>query len=220
MSGKINLRELEFKAWRSFFDDGLWDIYLGLLLASMGASRLLDQMDLSEGGRMGIYIGLMVLAMLAFWSGKHFLTVPRLGRVKFGRKRKVRTLKTALVLFASVVIGLVVMLLTSASQRGAAPEVLWRLVVPAIWAINMLVVFGAMGYFLDFSRLYFIGLAYAIALPLDAILHARAGMDIGTLLFLGLGMVIIATGIVYLVRFLRNYPAVDLTGGSVQGSAQ
>jgi hypothetical protein len=153
MSEKLNLKELERKAWRSFFDDGLWDIYLGLLLGLMGISGLLDRSGLSESWAMGIYIGLLALVMLAFWASKRFITVPRIGLVKFGRARKVRRIKTALVLFTSVVFGLVVLQVTTAIKHGAVPNIPWGTLLPAIWALNMLVVFGLMGYFLDFQRL-------------------------------------------------------------------
>ena len=206
MSEKLNLKELERKAWRSFFDDGLWDIYLGLLLSLMGISGLLDRSGLTEDLGMTIYIGLLALTMAAFWAGKRFITVPRIGRVKFGRERKVRRIKTALILFASVVFGLVVMLLTSAARREAAPDVPWKAVMPVIWAVNMLVVFGAMGYFLDFERLYFIGLMYAITIPLNEIFITLAKIRIGPYLFFGFGAVTVAVGIFYLLRFLRNYP--------------
>jgi len=209
MSEKLNLKELERKAWRSFFDDGLWDVYLGLLLGLMGISSLLDRSGLSEGWAMGIYIGLLVLVMLAFWAAKRFVTVPRIGLVKFGRERKVRRIKTALVLFVSVVVGLVVMLVTSAVKRGAAPDVPWGVLMPAIWALNMLVVFGLMGYFLDFQRLYFIGLLYAITIPLNEILFTQTGIKFGPYLFLTFGAIIVVVGIVYLLRFLRNYPVVQ-----------
>ena len=208
MSERLNLKELEHKAWRSFFDDGLWDIYLGLLLGLMGISGLLDRSGLSEDWAMGIYIGLLILVMLAFWAGKRFITVPRIGLVKFGRERKVRRIKTALVLFASVVIGLIVMLVTSEVKRGTAPNIPWGTLLPVIWALNMLVVFGLMGYFLDFQRLYFIGLLYAITIPLNEILLIQTGIKYGPYLFLAFGLIIVMVGSVYLVRFLRNYPVI------------
>ena len=81
--------------------------------------------------------------------------------------------------------------------------------MPAIWAINMLVVFGAMGYFLDFERLYFIGLMYAIAIPINEILIALEGIRIGPYLFFACGAIIVAMGIFYLVRFLNNYSVIQ-----------
>ena len=41
MQPEINLKELERRAWRSVFQDGLWDIYLGLLLMAMAILTLL-----------------------------------------------------------------------------------------------------------------------------------------------------------------------------------
>lgn len=209
MSEKLNLKELERKAWRSFYDDGLWDIYLGLLLGLMGASGLLDRSGLTEDAGMAIYIGLLVLVMLAFWAAKRFITVPRIGQVKFGRERKVRRFKTALVLFASVVFGLVVMLLATAARQNTAPDFPWQALMPALWALNMLVVFGAMGYFLDYERLYFIGLMYAITIPLNEILITLAEIRIGPYLFFVCGLLIVAVGIFFLIRFLRKYPVIQ-----------
>jgi hypothetical protein len=206
MTDKLNLKELERRAWRSFFDDGLWDIYLGLLLGSMGISGLLDRSSLTEDAGMSIYIGLLAVIVLAFWGAKRFDTVPRIGKVKFGHERKVRRIKTALVLFASVVFGLVVMLLVSSGQREAAPQEPWGALMPALWSINMLIVFGAMGYFLDFERLYFIGLMYAIVIPVNEVLINLAGIRIGPYLFLGCGSIIVVMGIFYLLRFMRSYP--------------
>lgn len=40
MTEKVDLRELEKKAWKSTFQDGLWDIYFGLLFMGMGLYRI------------------------------------------------------------------------------------------------------------------------------------------------------------------------------------
>ena len=210
MTEKLNLKELERKAWRSFFDDGLWDIYLGLLLALMGVSAFMNNLELTEAMHMGIYIGLLIVVMLAFWAAKRFITVPRIGRVKFGSERKKRRIKTSLVLFASVVFGFILFLLLDGVARGNINRALpWDVIVPAAWALNMLLVFGLMGYFLEFERLYFIGLVYAIVLPLDAILRKTTELRIVPYMFVFAGFLIIVIGTVYLTRFLHNYPVIQ-----------
>ena len=210
MSEKLNLKELERKAWRSFFDDGLWEIYLGVLLALMGVSSFMDSLKLTEATHMGIYISLLIIVMLGFWAAKRFITVPRIGRVKFGTERKKRRIKTSLVLFASVVFGFILFLVLDGVARGdISRDLPWKVIVPAAWALNMLLVFGLMGYFLEFERLYFIGLVYAIVLPLDAILQKAAEMRIAPYMFVCAGFIIVAVGIIYLRRFLRNYPAIQ-----------
>ena len=207
MSERINLSELERKAWRSFFDDGLWDIYLGLLLMLMGVSAYMSSLELSDAMHMGIYIGLLILVMGGMWAAKRFITVPRLGRVKFGAERKKRRLKTSLVLFASVVLGFILFLVVGGVARGdISNELPWDVIIPGIWALNMLLVFGLMGYYLQFERLYYIGLLYAIVLPLDYLLEKAIGLRIVSILFLSSGLLIVLVGLVYMRRFLQNYP--------------
>ena len=88
-------------------------------------------------------------------------------------------------------------------------ELPWDIIIPAAWALNMLLVFGLMGYFLEFERLYFIGLVYAVVLPLDYILQETIELHIVPYMFAAAGMLIVAVGFVYLLRFLRNYPVIQ-----------
>lgn len=210
MSEKLNLKELERKAWRSFFDDGLWDIYLGLLLALMGVSSFMNTLELTEAMHMSIYISLLIVVMLGFWAAKRFITVPRIGRVKFGTEGRKRRIKTSLVLFASVVFGFILFIVLGGVSRGdISRDLPWDVIVPAAWALNMLLVFGLMGYFLEFERLYLIGLVYSIVLPLDSILRKATDLHIAPYLFVLAGFIIVAVGVVYLIRFLRNYSIIQ-----------
>jgi hypothetical protein len=147
--------------------------------------------------------------MLGFWAAKRFITVPRIGRVNFGAERKKRRIKTSLVLFASVIFGFVLFLVLGGVARGEVSRVLpWDVIIPAAWALNMLLVFGLMGYFLQFERLYFIGLLYAIVLPLDFILQKSAKLRIAPYMFAFAGLIIIAVGVIFLQRFLQKYPVI------------
>jgi hypothetical protein len=47
MSQSISLKELERKAFRSTFQDGLWDMYLGFLLLMMGMGLVLRAFNTS-----------------------------------------------------------------------------------------------------------------------------------------------------------------------------
>ena len=42
MNNKLDLKEVEQKVFQTTFQDGLWDIYLGLLLIIFGLSPLLE----------------------------------------------------------------------------------------------------------------------------------------------------------------------------------
>lgn len=213
MSQGIDLKKLERKAWRSVFQDGLWDIYLGLLLLAMAIFKLLSDSSLSELQSMIIYLGLMAVSMLVLWAGKRFITVPRMGRAKFGPKGKARKRKARVVLAVSVLVGVVVFFITLLGFEGNWSEGLpLQFIIPAIWSVNMLVVFGLGAYFLDFDRLYLIGLMYALALPLQISADEFLGIDLGFFAFAVPAAVILIVGSVVFVRFLRNYAVLTEEG--------
>ena len=206
MSEEIDLKNLERKAWRSVFQDGLWDIYLGLLLLAMAILMLLSDSGLSESQSMLIYLGLMAISMLVLWAGKRFITVPRMGRAKFGPKGKARKRKARVVLAASVLVGVVVFFIALSGMKGNWSEGLpLQFIIPAIWSVNMLVVFGLGAYFLDFDRLYLIGVMYALALPVLILTDELLGIDLGFIAFAIPAALILIIGSVVFVRFLRDY---------------
>jgi hypothetical protein len=206
MSQNINLKELERKAWTSYFQDGLWDIFLGLLLLAMAISALLSDVGFSESLGMAIFIGVEVLAMLVLWAGKRFITAPRMGRVKFGPKRKAKLNWVGVVLLLSVLVGAGVFV-AGLAIRGNRPE--WlnaAFFAPAAWVVNAIVVFSLGAYFLDFNRLYLIGVLYALSVPLDIMFHEFANVDLSFIAFGVPAIVILIIGLVVFTRFLRDYP--------------
>ncbi len=75
---------------------------------------------------------------------------------------------------------------------------------PAIWAVNMLVLFGLGAYFLDYNRLYLIGVLYALPVPVDFWLRELAGVRLGFIVFAVPAAVILIMGLVVFIRFLRD----------------
>ncbi|TEU17981.1 MAG: hypothetical protein E3J21_06955 [Anaerolineales bacterium] len=144
--------------------------------------------------------------MLVLWAGKKFITVPRMGRVTFGPKRKTKLNWVRVVLLLSVLVGAGVSV-AGLAVRGNRPEWLnTTFFFPAAWVVNAMVVFSLGAYFLDFNRLYLIGVLYALPVPLDIMFHKFASMD---LTFFAIGvpaMVILIIGLVVFTRFLRDYP--------------
>ncbi|MGB7876392.1 MAG: hypothetical protein WBL25_18575, partial [Anaerolineales bacterium] len=118
MPEKINLKELQRKAWRSMFQDGLWDIFLGLLLLNIAAFTLTDSYVANDDMQIILYIGGEFVALFLLWAGKRFITVPRMGTAKFGQYGKVRRSKVRLILFASTLIGVIVLLLLEGLSKN------------------------------------------------------------------------------------------------------
>lgn len=214
MSKSIDLKALEKKAWRSVFQDGLWDIYLGILLMAFAVSAWLDTLSISEDLRMGIYIGVMLFAMLVLGVGKRFITIPRMGRVKFGVKRKKMQNYTRLVLLFSVVVGLIMYWVTASIYAGESGGIFsMRWLMPLVWVLNIVIVAGAAAYFLEYDRLYIIGLLYALTVPLDFVIKIATQVDVGMYIFLVAGLIILLMGSVYLYRFMRDHKPLNLNEG-------
>jgi len=213
MTQNIDLKVLEKRAWRSVFQDGLWDIFLGLLLMAFGLSAWLDRLMLSESMRMGIYIGAEVIAIAVLFAGKRFITIPRMGMVKFGAERRKRRNIVRLLLFISVLVGLVMWLLSSSLMNTEGGVLSGKWFFPMVWVLNMLMVFGLGAYFLEYERLYTIGFLYAMVIPLDAVIKSVVKVDLDIYIFLTGGLIILIMGITYLVRFMRDYKPLDLNRG-------
>lgn len=90
MAQEINLKQIERKAWISFFEDGLLDILMGLLLLLMVVPNMLSDVFPSKSWQYGTTVALAGLAVVIFWAGKRFITMPRLGRVQFSRAEGAR----------------------------------------------------------------------------------------------------------------------------------
>lgn len=187
MSQNINLKEIERKAWTSYFQDGLWDIFFGLLFLTMGIQIF----------AYNVWFTLVILAsVLVIVVGKRLITSPRLGHVKFGPARKVKQHRLIAVIGISVIATGV--LLWLAILGVGLPKTAYA----PILVILVALVFGLMAYFMDFRRLYAYGLLFAISMALTEALDK----PIGPIAFSISGGIALLIGLVVLIRFIRKYP--------------
>ncbi|KYK33512.1 MAG: hypothetical protein AYK22_09015 [Thermoplasmatales archaeon SG8-52-3] len=202
MIEKINLKEMEKKAWKSCFQDGLWDILLGFILLSFGIGPFIEEIT-------GItylisYIILLSLGYIIFYSGKKYITLPRIGNVKFGTKRKYKKIKVAIILAISVIFGLAAILLT---QIDLIPYNIDISIWGIIFAINALIVFSLMAYYLDFPRLYIYSIFFATSILIIETSSSHVGSTYDTVIGFGMfGVVVLLVGLLHLTRFVRRYP--------------
>ena len=203
----LNLTEIERKAYRSTFQDGLWDIFLGLQLLLLSISTLLSNIRTTKMLHMGILVLLQVLVVLAFTIGKKRITIPRMGFVKFGPKRKRRITKSRIVLLFSVLVGVVVFLIALVLLQGnPAGRSKLLLFAPVAWVVNSIVVFSLLAYYMDFTRLYLYGVLFALTVPFDVAMKQFTVLNLDTIAFAVPGIAMLAVGMVLLVRFLHDYP--------------
>ncbi len=207
-----DLKALERTAYRSFFKDGIWDIYLGLMLLGFGVGAAVSRAGIAWGYVLPdvhlAVVAVYALAAAVLIGGKKYITVPRLGAARFGPGRRARLWRSKAVLAASVIVGLAAFLLATTGwlpmESGAAINR-----APVIAGANFLIVFALLAYFLDFTRLYAYALIWGVTFPASAVLASRA--TISTALSLTItssagAAVMLVTGLVLLVQFVRGYP--------------
>ncbi len=103
----VDLRDIERAVWMRCYEDGLVDVFLGLMLLLMGSGFIfVDAYGMGPVGALMAMSVMAAVAMAAFYSAKRLITYPRIGRVEFSPKGKSRQKKTAIVFSASVIVGM------------------------------------------------------------------------------------------------------------------
>jgi hypothetical protein len=209
VSEQMNLKQLERRAYRSTFQDGLWDLYLAGLMACLGILGLIGKF------REETWIWLVGYTVLAgsvfglFMLGKKHITMPRLGAVKFGPSRKRRKLVLVGILSITVLLNVVLVLITAGvisapawldhiqnemTQRGVMD-----LLVPLFAGLFVAILMSIVAYFIDYYRGMYIGLVFGLGIFLSEYFDLPVALVVGAVL-------IAVPGVILLVRFIRQYP--------------
>ena len=208
MSTQLNLKEIERKAFRSTYQDGLWDMYHGLIVVCMSIF-VYRPADGYSPTNIVLAISAMLLAYGLFWAGKKFITLPRMGQVRFGAPRKRRNITLAIILGVVILIQVGMVGLTTLGWLN--PEVgakvndffkarnLMDLVVAAIGSLFVGPSMILIAYFSDFPRGYYIAVMMSLAVFLMIYLNQPVYPII-------IGGLIILPGLALFVRFLKTYP--------------
>ena len=203
MTEKIDLKKIERKAYTSYHQDGLIDIFAAFFILSFG---LLIVLDMVWMGWIFFVVGTSIYA-----AAKRVFTIPRIGFVKFRQQRTQLAVGILVGLgLLSSVLGLVTFMQV---EGGSTP--LWLLLAIEYYMpfIGLLVAaaFSLVGYTFRTKRMYaYALLALGLFIPghfLSYPLHYYVIL---------LGALILLFGSAMLLRFIRRYPASagDATGGS------
>jgi len=153
MTEHIDIKAMEKKAWISTFQDGLWDIYFGLLIMGMGFSWLGGFFGLPETLNVLVTVmGWDIGVLLVFFLGKKYITRPRMGLVKFGQIRKKRNKLLGLFIGLMVVFTLITFIFTLLGMFQL--QLPGFMVMLLIGLLFITLPFSIIAYFLQLKRLY------------------------------------------------------------------
>lgn len=205
MTHDISLKQMERKVFTSAYQDGLWDIFVGLIMLAFGMAPLLTR-RLGDFWSSAVLFGTWPFIWLAMWLVRRYVVTPRVGTVKFGSWRIGRMMRFNLVM---------VVLLSVSSILGAVVAMNFRLLPAWLQAVPfsmvLLMAFSVAAYFLDFNRLYLYGLLFALSPLVGRWLRLRWGVPHnGYPLTFGLSAAIaMAIGLYLFARLLRQHPLPD-----------
>ena len=111
MLGEMDLKQIERKAFRSTYQDGLWDMYLGLIVICMAFFIARPEQGYSPWNIFFMLASFLVSYSL-FWVGKKFITLPRMGQVVFGPARKMKKITLAVILGVVILFQVAIVLIS------------------------------------------------------------------------------------------------------------
>jgi hypothetical protein len=208
MSAVLNLKEIERRAFRSTYQDGLWDMYFGAIVMAMAAFMYRPEDGYSLANIILAVVVISVAGVL-LWVGKMLITLPRMGQVRFGpaRKQKARTLAIILglvVLVQAGIVGLTVLgwlspQVSAQVNSFLAGHSLERLAVATVASLFVGPPMILIAYFVDFPRGYYIAVMMSLAVFLMILVNQPVYAVV-------IGGLIALPGLVLFVRFLKRYP--------------
>ena len=195
-SSKTDLGRIEQKVYLSYHQDGLLDIFIGLFILGFGMSM----------ANLPAFVPslLWTMCILYFWPAKKFVSYPRMGYARFSPERKVREKKKlialVILLYAPVIVAIIIM-------KGFPPSgwAIWLKEHEILFGEVMAAVLVSAGAILSgVKRLY----VYAGLTMMVFAAHYLLKIP-PHLFFILLGIVILISGIVVLILFLRKYPKIE-----------
>lgn len=191
MTKRDSLKLTERRAYRSYHNDGVFDVFFGFVFMVFAWMPIAVEVGVPTAH---LYL-LLVLAVPVVWLVRRHVTIPRIGLVEFAEKRRAKKWMLAA---SSIVVLFLILPLIVATGSGVDEIV----VAPIIALIICLA-----GYFLDYPRMYIYGALLACGIVQSRFLVGFVGSPLSSLISLGIpGMGIMIYGIALLYKFLVRYP--------------
>jgi len=206
------------RAYAHWLQDGISEIFLGMMLTGVGTLRAI--IHFAEDKSATYYWlsgGLFVFMIGMAWGGKYFgealkgrITYPRIGYFAFKPfKFNVKNILAflALLVCGGIIGGLVGVLASQPNQHTSGVFV--PIVMGIVWGLASTYV----AHRVELKRLYVLAaFFFVVGLVIGAL---NVGVVLGVSFFyLSIGLVMLVSGGVALVKFLRSHEPVDLNGES------
>jgi MFS family permease len=202
MVEKISLKQTERKVFKTVFNDGLWDIFIGSFFLQFAIAPLLSS-SLGDFWSSAIFLPFWALLFVFILLTRKHIISPRIGFVKFGPERKRKLTKFTVIMLIINIMAFIVGIIFALNAN-----------VISGWIYSVfigLIILGASSiatHLLDFTRLFFYGLLFMLSLVIGEwsfiyLKTAHHGFPITFGISAG---IIIITGLVLFFRLLKNNP--------------
>lgn len=202
MNVNPDLDKLEKKTATVLYQDGILDMSLGLALIVYGVAAIPYDIWPIQWTVLGMFLIYALFATPLFLV-QIYVTKPRIGTVKYKPSRKKK--KLGMMIFTSILLIANIVLFILISQ-GLLQFSGNDFVIAAMFGVVTFFLYVLMAYFMDFSRLYVIGILFSLGVFFMQFFAVLELPLIGRISAMGFGLIIIAIGAVYLYRFLKKYP--------------
>lgn len=198
-----DLKEFEKKAYRSVFQDGLWDIFIGFFMAQFAVAPLLTDIGFSDflSSMTWTVVLLVILATVVLL--KRSVVAPRLGAVKLITKRRKKISVALGILNVFLLLGILV---GAFFVRLAELDIDW--LAPLTFMLILLVGFSVAAWIFRQYRFYLYGALCTLSFTGGELLYRFAGANHhGLPITFGISsFLVVFTGILLFVNFIRKYP--------------
>jgi len=199
MTEKIDLKKVEKQTYRFTFTDGLYDMTYGSLLICFAIAPILREILYPS-----YIIFLTIPAPLILILGKIFITIPRIGIVKFNQNRTKSIKKIGLLIAILFPITVVAVVLTFLGVHNIK---VGGYIVPVGAGLFALILLSLIAYTMDYPHFYLYAISIGLGIPLAELLEPIFGEPLHYIISFGIsGTLILLYGIITLIKFIKKYP--------------
>lgn len=202
MAKEVNLKQVEQRVFKSTFEDGLWDVLIGLFTLQFAIAPFLSR-SLGDFWSSAVFLPFFALGFAVVWLIRKNVVRPRVGIVKFGDWRKKKLMRFNIAMLVAFSVALILGVLSFASF-----DLVPGWVHATRFSFVVLLLCGMAAYLLNFTRLYLYGLLMALSPLVGEWLWAHMGVPHhGFPVTFGVTSgIIIITGVVKFLRLMGSYP--------------